>query len=523
VFVPGGDPGHTEPKWMFALLEKETAELHKSHPKAEMWMSPQGFNQAWMNQFFELMAAEPKWLTGIVYAPQVPLPLPELRAKISKRYPIRHYPDITHMRSCQYPVPEWDVAFAMTEAREVINPRPVDQANIFRRLQPYTMGFITYSEGCNDDVNKFLWSQLGWDPERPVVDMLRDFARFFIGPGMEEGFAQGLLALEQGWRGPVASNAGIETTFAQFREMERTATPQQKANWRFQQAVYRAYYDEYVRRRLGYETELENKAMDALRKAGETGTTLALNRAEEILDRAVLERPAPDVRARLHELAEALYQSIHMQLSVERYQAIDVGRGASLDTADMALNNRVWLKSEFARLRAVGEAERAAGIERILNWTNPGPGGFYDDLGDTRRQPHLVAGEGWQTDPAHWKTPLVGFGYRPEWRVAWRDTAESLHDEALKMRYTGLADGARYKIRVIYAGDMLGRSKIRMLAGGREVHPLMSKPQPVVPLEFDIPAGAVRNGELEISWYREKGLGGNGRGCQVSEVWLIRK
>ena len=35
----------------------------------------------------------------------------------------------------------------------------------FRGLQPFAdAGFLTYSEGCNDDVNKAVWSALGWDP-----------------------------------------------------------------------------------------------------------------------------------------------------------------------------------------------------------------------------------------------------------------------------------------------------------------------------------------------------------------------
>lgn len=523
VFVPGGDPGHTEPKYMFNLLEKQTANLHKYHPKATMWMSPQGFNHAWMEEFFSLMEARPRWLTGVVFAPQVPVSLAELRRRLPKEYPIRHYPDITHTRSCQYPVPDWDRAYAVTEAREVINPRPVDEANIFRLMQPYTMGFTTYSEGCNDDVNKFLWSMMGWDPERGVVDMLRDYARFFIGWKAGEGFAQGLLALERNWRGPLAANGGVETTLEQFREMEREATPRQKLNWRFLEGLYRAYYDAYVRRRLVYETDLEFQAMDALRLAPGIGGGLAMERAEQILNRALTHPVAADLRARLFELAEGLYQSIRMQLSVERYQAIGVGRGASLDTVDVPLNNRVWLGRRFAELRGAEEAQRSRGIDEILNWTNPGPGGFYDDLGDTARQPHLVAGEGWRRDPAFWKTPLMGFAYQPEWRAAWRDDAESLHDEPLRMRYTGLDGASRYKIRVVYAGDMLGRSKIRMMAGGIEVHPLMAKPVPVRPLEFDIPAAAIQGGVLDISWYREKGLGGNGRGSQVSEVWLMRK
>jgi hypothetical protein len=51
----------------------------------------------------------------------------------------------------------------------------------------------------------------------------------------------------------------------------------------------------------------------------------------------------------------------------------------------------------------------------------------------------------------------------------------------------------------------------------------MLKPQPVRPIEFDVPRAATAQGELNLAWYREAGLGGNGRGCQVAEVWLIKK
>jgi len=151
--------------------------LHRTHPKAQMWLSPQSFNREWLDEFLrDLKKDEPAWLTGIVFGPQVRMSLPELRAAVPAKYPIRHYPDITHSRQCQYPVPDWDTAFAITEARECINPRPVDEAAIFRLLQPYTIGFLTYSEGCNDDVNKAVWSALGWDPDKPVADILRGTA-----------------------------------------------------------------------------------------------------------------------------------------------------------------------------------------------------------------------------------------------------------------------------------------------------------------------------------------------------------
>src|SRR5579884_3139190 len=525
VFVPGGDPGHTQPKYLMALLEKQTQNLRKYHPKAQMWMSPQSFSQAWLDEFLGILRTQqPPWLAGVVFGPQIQMSLPQLRAAVPARYPIRHYPDITHSRQSQYPVPDWDMAYAATEGREVINPRPLDQARIFRLLQPYTLGFITYSEGCNDDVNKAVWSALGWNPEADVTDILRQYSRYFIGDRYADDFAQGLLALERNWRGPLLVNQNVETTLRQFQSMERAASPQDLLNWRFQQALYRAYYDAYTRARLVAETGDEQAALARLSEAPRTGSLSAMAEAEAILDSAAGRRPFAALRDRVFTLAEALFQSIRMQLSVPLYKAIAVGRGANLDTIDMPLNDRPWLKQRFAELRKMpDESDRLKGIDAIVNWTNPGPGGFYDDLGDLARQPHLLRGPGPERDPAFLESSLVSFSYRPEYRKSWWTYAESLNDAPLEMRYIGLDPAAHYKVRVVYAGDS-PNTRIRLVANGKvEVHPLLQKPSPVRPIEFDIPAEATAAGELVLQWRREPALGGNGRGCQVAEVWLIKK
>jgi len=543
ILVPGGDPGHTQPKYLMALLERQTENLHRYHPNAKMWVAPQGFSQEWMDEFLGIVKTEPKWLAGVVYGPQCRLPLPKLREALPAKIPIRHYPDITHSRHSQFAVPDWDTAYALTEAREIINPRPTQMATIFRLYQPYTIGFITYSEGCNDDVNKALWSALGWNPEADVVEILRDYSRYFIGPKYADSFTQGLLALERNWVGPLLTNHGVNTTLQQFQSLERQAAPQDLSNWRFQQALYRAYYDAYVRSRLIYETALEEQAMEKLRDARRTGTLVAMNEAEKIMDRAVTERVAQDVRARVFELGEALLQSIRMQLSVEKYQAIAVGRGANLNTIDFPLNNRLWLKQQFGEIRKPApERERAERLDEIINRQNPGPGGFYDDLGNLTRQPHLVRGPGFEKDPsllessvvsivnpsdgaagaiaANSDFALIGMGLQPAGPISWWDLAETYYDTPLQMRYTGLDRSAQYKIRVVYVGDP--QREMRLVADDKfEVHPLIKKE--TRPLEFDIPPAATSDGELNLSWYQAPGSRGAGRGCQVAEVWLIKK
>jgi hypothetical protein len=102
------------------------------------------------------------------------------------------------------------------------------------------------------------------------------------------------------------------------------------------------------------------------------------------------------------------------------------------------------------------------------------------------------------------------------------DHAESLYDAPLELRYTELNPKADYKVRVVYAGDNPKR-KIRLVANGTtEIHPYLSKPVPFKPLEFPLPRAATEKGELLLQWFGEQGLGGNGRGCQVSEVWLLK-
>jgi hypothetical protein len=274
------------------------------------------------------------------------------------------------------------------------------------------------------------------------------------------------------------------------------------------------------------ETEIEGKAMEALRRLMDKDTLQAMAQAEEQL--RVPAGSSNDTRILL--LGEALFQSIGMQLSVEKYKAIAVDRGASLDTLNYPLNNRDWLFGRFARIRQLrSENERREAIQRILNWTNAGPGGFYDDLGNPAQEPHLVRGPGFRDDPAAVSSPRADFeenepgetegGTR---RMSWMDHAESLYDAPLRLRYDGLADKAGYRVRVVYGGDDF-KHKIRLVANeGIEIHPFIAKPDPIEPIEFAIPAGAIQNGELVLTWTGEPGLGGNGRVCEVSEVWLIK-
>jgi hypothetical protein len=298
--------------------------------------------------------------------------LPALRNEIPAQYPIRRYPDITHSGGSQYEIPHRDSAWHRTLGREPINPRPLAYTKIFRDLQQYSIGFITYSEGCNDDFNKVLWSCLGWDIDMDPNDIAEEYARFFVSPRYAHKFAKGLFALERNSIRPLLLNDQPYKTLSLFQEMEANATPQEMLSWRFQQGLYRAYYDAYIKARLHYETKLQRRALEVLDNAQAIGSELSMDKAKAILDKGIANRTRPQWRQRTFELAEALYQSIRMQLSVEKYQAISIQRGANLDSIDKPLFNRKRLIEGFDKIRQMtSEDQKLEAIKQLRQLIEP--------------------------------------------------------------------------------------------------------------------------------------------------------
>ena len=505
LYIPGGDPGHTAPDLLFPLAEAEAKILRRYHPEATVWISGQGFDRAQYGRFYALLKTEPHWLTGVFFGPQSRDPLPVQRAHIPKRYPIVFYPDIAHTMHAQFPVPQWDPAFALTEGREPINPRPLAQAHIVRHFVGDYDGFVTYSEGVTDDVNKMLWSQLGWKRRQSVEGIVADYARYFTG---DTHFAKGLQALETNWKGPVASNLGIVSTLGAFDAM----APGHKDNWRFEMAWYRAIYDAYVQRRMRAETARQVAAAAALR----TGSADDARRALDTPDDA----QTLLLRQRLFDLAAALYRNIGLQLSVPRFGASGVERGANLDRVDVSLNDRVWLLGQIEAAERAGNPAQL----RVLADPDAAPkGGFYDDLGDPGHEPHLVRGKGFTPDPEAYDSAIDGIAdHTPDdgWRMSWITYAETLYERPVTLRYTRLNRRTRYRLKIVYAGEDYALP-IRLTANGVVLSDASARTSNPMTIELDVPLALTRGGSLTLRWTGPDGLGGSGRGHQIAEVWLV--
>jgi hypothetical protein len=536
VFVPAGDPGELEPDVLFQWLEKEAVLLQKYHPKAKIWVSPQVFRptQKWFDSFFSHANKEYPWFGGVVFGPWVKIPVKQIRELLKPSIPIRHYPDITHNYSSQYPVPHWDLAYAMTEGRESINPRPFDEKAIHNALDQYGIGSVSYSEGTNDDVNKFVWSDQDWNPETPVMETLRDYASLFFGPDYKESAAQGIVALERNWKGELITNDGVDVTLMQWQSIEKTASLKLQQNPRFQMGLIRAYFDAYTRQRLIYETELEQKSRRILGAAPKTGSAEAIIKSREQLQKAWKEPILPEYQAKCQSLADSLYKSIGAQLTMKKHGAMS-GRGNFIDLINMPLNDSPYLMDQLERIEKMNdEAEKLKEIGHLLHRTDPGPGGFYDHFGDPESWYRVVPGMKWEEDPGSLQSPRIGFGVGlvgEEWvdeiqatgfkgqvtPRAWMKQAKTLYDEPLKIQYENLDPTATYRIKISYTGRF--RSRMKMTTDdGQTIHEfIQTGNQPT--FEFNVPKAVTTDGQVTFIW----NCGEGERGSQVTEIWLMKQ
>jgi hypothetical protein len=506
VFFPGGDPGDNHPKDVMPFLKAIAAELKISHPKAGIWISLQGFSDAQVNYFYEyLVKNQPDWLTGVVSGPSSP-DMANTRFRLPKQYKHRHYPDLTHTVRCQYPTENWDQAFALTEGREVSNPQPFYYAKVHNRYAALTDGFLAYSDGVHDDVNKVVWSQMAWDPSKDVRQVMVEYARFFFGNTVAESAADGVLALERNWVGPVEENGAIETTFAFWQNLEAKNLAL-KDNWRWQQIVLRAYYDTYVKRRKSYEQNLEKEANLILSHAKELGSDKAMELALDKVNEADQKRLNQDLRQKIVDYCAAMFASIGMQTSVPLYQASGAERGAILDFVDYPLNNRWWLADEFEKIKKMStEEQKLARLHILATWENPGPGSFYDNISDLSKGPRVKTRTEDATD------------------VLWENNGMSrkrlstqLYQNFPKLDYSDLDPNGQYLIRVSGYGDALLR------VDGERIEPTAYPKGFEEFKEFPLSPKYVSDGKLSISFDEPEESHLNWRQhSKVFDIWVLK-
>lgn len=535
VFIPGSDPGELHPKQLFPFGERIAKMLQQYHPSAKIWFSPQNFrgSEEWLNSFYAYVNKKPDWLGGVVHGPWVKTPIEKVPQLIPADMPIRNYPDITHCLESQFPVPFWDVAFATTLGREGFNPRPVYQKYIHNKYAAHTIGSISYSEGINDDLNKFVWSDQDWDSSTPVIETLRDYAKLFISEEDAEEITRGILGLERNFDGPLLINDGVEHTFDRWQRIEGNNEGLVEHNYRLQLFLLRAYYDASLKKRLVHETWLEQKAKDIMAAADKYGAEKTMKMVEEVYAEADEEKVAAELIERCYEFADATLSSVGYKTRVhEKNKGLLSNRAAYVDQITSPLNSRFYVMAEFKDIRKMEtEKEKIDAIKAIFGKSKAGPGGFYTDFSKMSIFQQVENALDWEKDPSFLGIPFRNAIRANMMRVIKRSGRAKLpynklycvsthYGTPLVMNWNDLNPELDYTISVNYLprGGSLGHNSVKLAStSGEVIHDFIEiKKTDQVMGPFPIPASAYKNGKLELLWQTQA----EQHGAQLLEVWI---
>mmetsp|Transcript_3387 Transcript_3387/g.3784 ORF Transcript_3387/g.3784 Transcript_3387/m.3784 type:complete len:926 (-) Transcript_3387:584-3361(-) len=406
LFVPGGDPGGRPAAELFEVVEVQAKYMREKYfPDAEVWVSSQyglsvsvdlGLDEPWVplvqeQQWMQELRTErvQSFLTGVVYGPWSCVPIHEFRAQIPEVLPLRNYPDLCHVQTAELPVTRWDLSFALTNNRESINPRPIEMLKIFQDQAPYTIGCGCYSEGVNDDINKYVWTALHWgdDVEGPLKNaapndvlnsLLTQYVKFLADQQRRhKELVECIYMLEQNWNGNLLENPSIVKLQQVTTAIENHLTPRHRKNWRLNMLLFRSYYDLLLYTRLvqsynatnnAIEFVLENvsngiidskmweKAKDFIEipysepamsiSSFESPSTLSAINVTQLSSKATVTH----LYAKVNALAAVLYHQIGYQLSIG-YGSQHRQRGAYFDLVWAPLGDVIYLNRIFTALQ----------------------------------------------------------------------------------------------------------------------------------------------------------------------------
>jgi hypothetical protein len=563
----GGDPGGCRcPKctpWgktFIHLCEDLSAIWHKYHPNSLIEIANQNLDNAGDKYIFDYLNEKPRtWLWAICYAPgsnamdryfrseqredlfaypgtgPINRYLREILNNIPKYQVIDFFSDTTHWYSSEFALPHCEPHLVAVYGRRTFHVRPRQLYSIFQAIMPFSVGDRPYSEGIFDECNQYLWSRLLWNPHLSVDDVMMEYCKLNFGPAAAPEMMQAIYQLEDNLQAPLATNQGIDRFYILVKSAGFKIPAhimRHDARWRLY--MQKAALDKYVQLELRRQLDLRDRATRAIQHAVATGNADAaaaaaiLDEPQETAEMAVLHAEAERLARELADLdpaegrltqTDSHYTGAHFILlpetDHETYQEWERYKcRLNLDFVSLG-----WMRRYMQRAQKAEGAERLRLLQQMVSYEDPGPGGFYDDLGDLERQPHLVSGE----------TPDTVRGLDPENRPSVNTIAYSRGTgKGVTLRYEGLDPEAQYKVRLTLVAPRMpggsrrwgGETKEHVVANGKYVArdvvvPVYTAQQ----FEYDIPQDITREGILELSLENAT----PGRPTVASEVWLIKR
>jgi hypothetical protein len=189
-----------------------------------------------------------------------------------------------------------------------------------------------------------------------------------------------------------------------------------------------------------------------------------------------------------------------------------------LGFVDYPLNNRWWWEDEFRKIRALPSAgEKRARLHELAVWENPGPGSFYDDIGNIAKSPRVLRtafnpdrGSVQEMDLTFWWWDQGKSRARLSWQVtAW----------PVAIIYEDLDEHGKYIVRSSGYGQAIVRINGELVNADRDAREMGQV------REFPVDPKFLKDGRIVLTWDppRDEGHLNWRQKSRLAEVWLINR
>jgi len=549
----GGDGGGCEcdrcnpyGKKFIHLVEKMAAIIHRYHPTTRVYFTNQKFDDEDDQAIFDYLNEKPRdWLWAWGYGPgsdattwqpghrqthrmdlfRYPgfgpygLYPKEILHKMPRRHALLFYNEITHWKYAQhayiqmYPradrngdlPPPWsheiyerqpDQALTMVYNRLSFYAWPRFYHRVFNDLMPYGIGDITHSSGHHDHFNQWMWQRLLWAPRTTVEEVVDEYCVTWFGPQAAPQMAEALFLLEENLGEqsgtPLKDKQGISHYYDLVKQAgEQMPAQQMNQNWLWRMHMQKAALDRYVQLSVRQQHELHDRVEQHLAKSLDSpDLSTAIAQALPWFDQLEESSQMVSLRAeagRLGEQSNKLYGVRNDGYFNLEHDFLGLG----------------WLERQLERAREAAPDEKREHLSMIIDYENPGEGGFYDNLGTANVAPHATFGYPYDHGQPY-VSEMLAEGNRPSQRSMHFTQNE---DQGVTLQYQDLDPAASYRIRFTLVRPWFQeRYQMRMNQKSQTIfadeHVLAADVELPEQMSdfftYEIPPAATRDGKLTI-------------------------
>jgi hypothetical protein len=127
------------------------------------------------------------------------------------------------------------------------NPHPGRLQQRWDETKSKLSGGFPYSEGIYEDINKVICAGLWWEPDRPAIETVKDYAAFEFSPDVADDVAKVVEIFEKNHERDKVGPSAVEAARL-VEQIDAQLAPEVKSSWRWRLFCIRAAIDQEIYR-----------------------------------------------------------------------------------------------------------------------------------------------------------------------------------------------------------------------------------------------------------------------------------